>query len=300
MDLKNIQVNIQFQKELLNMLDTYDFDDSNTCQITSLPLDENYAVTLECKHRFNYHSLYTEICNQKYKYETYVFSKLDFDTQTNIRNNNADYFIKCPYCRNIQFNILPYYPELGLPLKYGVNTTDKSTINSVLDTLIYTKTIYNTLDNNITYISQSGEIYCIGKCHKIINSFGDLCDCKYVKFIPDTTISYCHRHYKNGFKQYETNLKKNEKILNKQKLLDEKNKLLTNLNAERAKQGLPLLKNLPRKVKETNNPDETKAIKEKVACIQILKSGPKKGSRCTCFATSNSEYCSRHNKNNVA
>ena len=93
------------------------------CQITGLPLIEK-SVTLNCNHHFNYDSLYKEICRPKSDFKTYDTDKLSNKDQQKVRSSGFNYFIKCPYCRNIQFNILPYYEELGLEKRYGINSLD--------------------------------------------------------------------------------------------------------------------------------------------------------------------------------
>ena len=55
-------------------------------------------------------------------------------------SSKLDYFIKCPYCRDIQFTILPYYEELGLEAKYGVNTLDKGHSYNPIVTNSYSET----------------------------------------------------------------------------------------------------------------------------------------------------------------
>ena len=65
-----IEGNINFQEELYKLLDEPSDDENELCQITSLPLKDNF-VTLECKHHFNYEALYKEINRQKYYFRTY-------------------------------------------------------------------------------------------------------------------------------------------------------------------------------------------------------------------------------------
>ena len=67
-----------------------------------------------------------------------------------------DYFIKCPYCRSIQFTILPYHEELALEQKYGVNSLDKKLPNSV--------SIHNisSLSHRLEYVDKSLQL-CVRK-----------------------------------------------------------------------------------------------------------------------------------------
>lgn len=113
--------------KLLN--DTDNTDDNNCkqqhdtildrCMITDSELQDNY-ITLKCGHKFNYIPLYNEIKYQKTnKYSiTYDYTKLGINQ------------IKCPYCRTITNNILPYFSRYGneidnVELIRGVTTPSK-------------------------------------------------------------------------------------------------------------------------------------------------------------------------------
>ena len=109
-----VESNINFYDELNKSIkDPVASDYVNICQITGSPLIE-HSVTLECKHTFNYVSLYTEICRQKFDFKTYSLSLLTIHELQKVQHSALDYFIRCPYCRNIQFTVLPYCPELKL------------------------------------------------------------------------------------------------------------------------------------------------------------------------------------------
>ena len=71
-----IEGNINFYDELYKTLNEDSDDENNLCQITGLPLETN-AITLECKHKFNYEPLYKEIYKQKYVFKTYENYLLD-------------------------------------------------------------------------------------------------------------------------------------------------------------------------------------------------------------------------------
>jgi hypothetical protein len=82
-------------------------DEDKCCLITKIPLEDNH-IKLLCGHSFNYDAIYNEV-----KY--------------NKRHNSQlrTYQIKCPYCRNIQNEILPLIGEYSM---YGVNAPDKYTM----------------------------------------------------------------------------------------------------------------------------------------------------------------------------
>ena len=160
-----IEGNLNFYDELYKSLDDSDDDETNMCQITGLPLIEK-SVILECKHCFNYDALFKEICRQKYDFKTYDTHTLSNKDQQKLRNSGFNYFIKCPYCRNIQFTILPYYEELGLEEKYGINSLDKTLPNSMI--VSGSSGSFSTNMNDYTY-KLYGQIFNKCKCcEKII------------------------------------------------------------------------------------------------------------------------------------
>ena len=93
----NFEGNINFSEELLSLICEENkkiVNDENICLISRNELKKDY-VKLECGHKFNYDELLNEIINQRKKNNLEV-QKLKV-TQ-----------IKCPYCRNIQNNLIPY------------------------------------------------------------------------------------------------------------------------------------------------------------------------------------------------
>lgn len=83
-----------FQAQLFKSICT-DNNIENECLISGEELEKDH-VQLECKHKFNYKSIFYEILNQKKKHNYLEIQKL------------AYHQIKCPYCRHIQTGILPY------------------------------------------------------------------------------------------------------------------------------------------------------------------------------------------------
>jgi len=82
-----------FNSELLKAICSSE-EDIKSCLITRLPLEKDH-ITLACKHKFNYKSIFEEIIKQK----------KDSFLETQKLDKNQ---IKCPYCRNVQDGILPY------------------------------------------------------------------------------------------------------------------------------------------------------------------------------------------------
>ena len=69
----------------------------NVCLISKEALNDNF-ITLPCKHTFNYIPLYKEVILQKISANSLETSKL------------SPHQIRCPYCRLIVNNLLPYIP----------------------------------------------------------------------------------------------------------------------------------------------------------------------------------------------
>jgi hypothetical protein len=90
--------------------------ENNICLLSHLPLDKNH-ITLPCNHSFNYIDLYNEIILKKKKYNSYDYENL------------LEYQIKCPYCRVIHNNLLPYIPLKNVEKVNGVNFPPKYVFN---------------------------------------------------------------------------------------------------------------------------------------------------------------------------
>jgi hypothetical protein len=102
-----IEDGVDFYSEL-NKLDSDISSSDNTCLITGKILERN-SITLECNHSFNYISLFKELCRQK---------TFNINDPFPMRINE----IKCPYCRRITQNILPFIPSIVNQLVKGVNS----------------------------------------------------------------------------------------------------------------------------------------------------------------------------------
>jgi hypothetical protein len=294
-----LEGDISFYDTLLKSLDEDTDDDELMCKISGIPLEEK-AVTLECNHKFNYEPLYKEICRQKFDFKTYDIYLLSKKEQLKMRELKVDYFIKCPYCRSVQFNILPYYEELGLDKIYGINTLDETF--GMKKQYINTNILYGSDDYTIYYY---GKPFKKGICCENENNF--VCKSKYVACIPNTELSYCTFHYRSGLKKYklkQKQQKKEEKNKLKEDNLKARQKLFEEKNLQRAEKGLPPLKSLPRLKPVVENivtpglpigqyvpEDEQNEVK---GCKQILKTGPNKGKICGCKKIYKDDVCKRH------
>lgn len=295
-----------FKDELNKLLDEESDDEDNLCQITGMPLTE-HSVTLECKHHFNYIALYKEIYKQKYLFCTYdpnMFSKREFNI---FRQSKKDYFIRCPYCRNIQFSILPFYEQLGLEKLYGINSLD--------DTLPNTICLYN--NEGLEYGDDDykfniwGTVFKFGQCCTIINN--EQCKQKYVATVKNTQLKACHHHFKDECKKqllFEKQEKKLAKLAEKRKKEEKKEeerenrkKILDDLNETRKNKGLHPLKRLPcqkQNIIEAQNINIEKFNVENEnneECNAILKNGKNKGQKCGCKKVFLNGLCKRHTNN---
>jgi hypothetical protein len=100
----------------------------NTCLITGEPLGKYYQ-TMMCGHSFNYIPLYLYVKQSKYKFNHLEHNPLKLNQ------------IKCPYCRNIQNELLPYIEELDFPKIPGVNfmSEQSTSINGLCEYVNYKK-----------------------------------------------------------------------------------------------------------------------------------------------------------------
>jgi hypothetical protein len=113
---------IDFYAELYSSLDNeITTDKEKTCLITDEPLIDRY-VTLDCNHSFNYVPLYKDLVNHKTKFNGMESSGL-------LKNGE----IRCPYCRQKQAFILPFYKDLGLKNVSGITTKPEAVYSSSFD-----------------------------------------------------------------------------------------------------------------------------------------------------------------------
>lgn len=301
----NIEGGINFYDELNKMLDEEESDTNNivdnSCLISGQILDK-YHFKMDCGHKFNYEPLFKEIIIQKFIFKTYFGG---FTNEERKKLNGSKIFIKCPYCRSIQVDILPYYEELGLSKIYGINT---------LASDIY----MNTLGINNLSFNKYNKIFTIGKkCDyqviNIQNINNNCCSCLYVTNLEGTNKNYCINHYYASYKkmiQEEKAKKKDEekkkkaeekkkKEEEKQKLKEDKLKEFEAKNAERIAKGLKPLKQqskLITKIFEPNintNTNTLVSVNTNEYCIAILSSGLRKGQQCSNKKVTQM-YCGRH------
>ena len=299
----NIEGGIDFFSELYNSLDIEENnqkieEDNNLCLITNQPLLDKH-VKLECGHKFNYIPLFNDIKNHKQK-----FNNLE-GCNSKLKTNE----IRCPYCRYKQNGVLPYYEELNIQKINGVNFYDPS-LNA---TPINKCQICKYLTPNIDYNPD-------GKNPVEIASKYSGKNCKFFtclhighynisQLIPnyhDPEMITCCLHKNKIVKEFNLNLKnkakeeaKKIKEEAKQKAKEEAKKI-----KEEAKQKAKEEKQKSKKNKKQENkiiglitdlPIDASNNILNDGCIEIIKSGIKKGLQCGAKKLISDGYrCKRH------
>jgi hypothetical protein len=255
-----IDGDIDFYAELYKSLDQEEEkspkDSTDLCLITNEPLSKHY-ITLECNHKFNYLAIYHDILNHKKKYNTMERSILKSKQ------------IRCPYCRHVQQNLLPYIEETGVSKVHGVNYFDEC---------------YHI---KVEYVSHkyAQDGYFVGNCAYVVkDAFDNFVECstKYVKNLHLDNKCYCSHHKLFVMKKYMLDRKNKAKLEAKEKAKQEKEKVKQEKleEKEKAKQA---------KLHAT----EENVVLQVGQCCQILKTGPNKGKPC-CKKVHQDHLCLRH------
>uniref|UniRef100_A0A6C0DIM3 Uncharacterized protein n=1 Tax=viral metagenome TaxID=1070528 RepID=A0A6C0DIM3_9ZZZZ len=252
-----IEGDIDFYKELLDS--SYENEiidaDNNCCMITNMPLQENF-VKLQCGHLFNYGPLFKDLLNYKKKFNNMEQSKYK------LKYNE----IRCPYCRKIQNELLPYYDNLSYPKECGVNYLDPNKSNYILECI----NEKNQCKYEHVMFDDSGNVLFTQKCFKYGFTHSILKE-KY-----NLNINYCYSH--KQFIMKELKEKAKEKIKqDKEKIKQEKLKIKEDLIKAAMEK-----KNLEKEMKKNAvvKIDETKIAENAITCSEIVKSGQRKGLSC--------------------
>ena len=300
----NIEGNIDFFSELYKSLDEEDTihkveSDSKLCLITNQPLIDKF-VKLNCGHKFNYIPIYNDIYNHKKK-----FNQME-GKSTSLKVNE----IRCPYCREKQSGVLPYYEELVQEKTNGVNFYDETEIQ------------YNNCHGQQSFYN--------GKCEFIITPLQNIsindyikpykCSSSYVTKLEHDNKSYCYLHNRFMIKKFEKEKKEKEKkikeeVKQKEKEEKEQKKKVKEELKQKKKEELIQKNNTKKELKQIvmnskqnktkdiisdslkNIEDENIVISSSIiinkGCDTILKSGINKGNRCGLDIFSNC-LCKRH------
>lgn len=307
-----IEGGLDFFTELYKSLDDSDDEqkldeETNMCLIDNTPLTNKY-VEMECGHKFNYIPLYLDIKNHKQK-----FNGLESSSG---RLNQDE--IRCPYCRQKQKGVLPYYEELGLEKLHGINYINPN-YKSFNSSAGYYKTCqfispnpqFDPSGNNIveTHKTNSGNckfLQCFVLGSQINYYHGMLDGVNY-----GDENYYCWSHKKMVIKKHKKELSDKAKLEVKQAKLKEKEE------AKLAKQAAKNEAKTKAKEDKLKAKEEAKALKKVLdenivlgpviidgattdtnmsGCIEILKSGPNKGKPCGGKVVVGGSTCKRHSK----
>jgi hypothetical protein len=282
-----IEGNISFYEELYKSLDEEEGEnDIGVCLITDNPLTA-HSVTMDCGHKFNYEPLYNDILNHKKKYnnmERCILKTME---------------IRCPYCRKVQKNLLPYYEELGLGKVHGVN---------YIDELIQIK-------ESTGYSNKWEHGVCCFEWFDPSQNIAIPCKNTQVMLVEPTGKKYCYHHRYIAQKQFIAKKKlelrekqKMEKMNAKLEAKKEKEVEKANIKKQKLEEKLKLKEENAKKPRTTKN--NTHNLNENVIvssenplnkCNQLLKTGLNKGQQCGCKVFKDN-LCTRHynltNKNN--
>lgn len=258
----SVEGGLDFYKELYDSLDinANNDSDSNKCLITYTEL-KDYNIELNCGHKFNYGPLYKDIFNYKKK----------FNNMEQMKNKLKVNEIRCPYCRKIHPNLLPYYENLPYPKEHGVNYLDYDKMqidNKNMSYSNYSNNYQCQYENILT--DQSGNTF-INKC------FNYGCVQHKLKEKYNITNKYCYQHkllILKELKQQEKDKVKMEKLKLKeeQKKIKEEKKLLEKSEKETKKL---------QKLQTQQSLNGNKNVIPQGGCTAILKSGKNKGDTCS-------------------
>jgi hypothetical protein len=223
--------------------------------------------------------------------------------------------IRCPYCRRKQQSVLPYYEDLALEKVNGVNFYDPTCKHNAYHKCeyLYPNVNYDPSqpesNTNTPYLNNT-------KCHMtgfqiaVYDSQNQLQPINY-----GDTKHYCYYHQKVMIKIYKNQEKEKIKLANKQaKELAKQTKQLEKQQAKaKAKEEKQQAK---AKAKEEKQQAKAKAkmtknnelltenvvlgpsnIENQSGCVQILKTGPNKGTPCGCKIFLGN-MCKRHKSKN--
>ena len=307
-----IEGGLDFFAELYKSLDESDDENKidkevDTCLIENTPLTEKY-VQMECGHKFNYIPLYLDIKNHKQKFN---------GLEGNSGRLHQDE-IRCPYCRQKQKGVLPYYEEFGLEKLHGINYINPN-YKSFNTSAGYYKTcqfitpnpLFDPSGNNILETDKTNSGNCkflkcfvlgsqINYYHGIVEglNYGD-------------ENYYCWTHKKIVIKKYKKEISDKLKLEVKQTKMKEKE--LVKLAKKKEKEEAKLkAKEDKIKAKETAKGQNVNATEENTVlgaitinhhntnivssgCIEILKSGANKGNPCGGKIVTGA-ICKRHSK----
>jgi len=303
-----IEGGIDFYSELYKSLDE-DNDqaqeqeqENQLCLITYSPLIKNF-VTLDCNHKFNYIPLYNDILNHKKKYNAMESRAL------------KSVEIRCPYCRHVQNNLLPYYKDEHVKKVHGVNFFDESlVIKRTGDLRDYVEgecCVQNCLNTHVVLISENNKYYCVYHKYYGQKEAAKELKIKEMKEMKKKMMDAKQKlaDEKAAIKSAQKTAQESAKIaIQSAKIARQSAKIArqsAKIAKQSAKQSAKIAKQSAKQSKEPNistivindvEPEPELVIVED-KCCQILKSGPNKGGLCG-LNIFQDKLCKRHYKSN--
>jgi hypothetical protein len=271
----NVEGNIDFYQELYKSLDDGEEElnqeeNQNLCLITNQPLTTHF-IKLDCGHTFNYLPLYYDIYNHKKKFNS---------METTSGHLKADE-IRCPYCRNKQKGVLPYYEEWGLEKVDGVNTISEIKWSKDID--YSTKCEYLTenpkFNSELSDSSMNKKLFSCYSYGSKITEANNYNDKKY----------YCYYHKKmvvSNYKKEEKEKVKKEKeaakIKEKNEKINAKEEIKKQKEQEKGdkKNSSKQQDTQSNKIQELMGEMEEENTVMTAGCCEILKMGLNKGNAC--------------------
>jgi len=287
-----IEGDIDFYQELFHSLKDEDEEENgstslkeeNLCLITNTCLTENF-VKLKCGHSFNYLPLYKDILNHKNKFNHMEIK----DAVLKISQ------IRCPYCRTIHNNLIPFIEMEGVEKKHGVNFFDENYekyLHKFIGECCYlTTNIYFDASKEEDIVSNPKTCKCLND--EVIKIKEDGKDyCSYHKYLAQKQF-YKEKllKEKQALKEAKIQAKLEEK---KQKILEKELLKAAKVEAKVKAQKSKLTINLNTNTNTNTNTNlEENIVINTNGCHAILKSGKNIGCHCGNKVFENGK-CKRH------
>jgi len=258
----NIEGGIDFYNQLYANLDEPDDNevDKNICLITNEKLIDRH-FEMKCGHKFNYLPLYKDLTNYRKKFNS-------MESGMNVLSKSE---IRCPYCRDKQTGVLPYYEDMGLEMIEGVNTVY---IKPSKCSFVWENEYFDNTSPEDDFNQK------IVKC----------CHTGTKTLLPDLTNIgfYCPTHGKAVLSKHAKELKEKQK---QEKLAA---KLKEKEDAALAKASAKTLANANKALAKAFTTDENVVIASENWCVEILKTGDRKGHQCNFNKIDGQDRCKRH------
>jgi hypothetical protein len=188
--------------------------------------------------------------------------------------------IRCPYCRSKQKGVLPYYPELGLKRVEGVNT---ACIPPQICSFVWDNENFDE-DHPENFVNPK-TVKCMHIGSKIIND-------------GEKDLFYCAKHNKHILNQHAKALKekqKQDKLDAKMKEKQDKAAAIAVAAADKALAKANAYMKTPAKSENVIEPTLGESgAKNEYWCVEILKTGDRKGHQCSFSKMDGQDQCKRH------